>query len=79
MPSYSDNAYDVTNSFFKVLGLYSIPTKFHCCQTPNGRAKLGGGGGASCTPSIIGLSRTLSKIGLTLQVHVAQLVAAVVI
>ena len=45
MTSYSDNAYDVINFFFfKVLSLYSIPTKFHCCQTPNGRVKLGGGG-----------------------------------
>ena len=38
MTSYSDNAYDVTYFLFrKVLGLYSIPTKFHCCQTLNGR------------------------------------------
>ena len=41
--SYSDNAYDITN-FFVVLKsswpiLYS--TKFHCCQTTNGRVKLG--------------------------------------
>ena len=27
----------------KVLGLYCIPTKFHCSQRPNGRVKLGGG------------------------------------
>ena len=60
MTSYSDNAYDVTNFFvfFLVLSLYSIPTEFHCCQTPNGRVKLP-------TLSIIGVSRTLSKIGLT--------------
>ena len=44
MTSYSDNTYDVTNFllFRNVLGLYSIPTKFHCCQMPNGRVKLGG-------------------------------------
>ena len=44
MMSYSDNAYDVTNFllFWKVLGLYSIPTKLHCFQTPNGRVKPGG-------------------------------------
>ena len=28
--------------FWKVLDLYCIPTKFHCCQTPNGRVNLGG-------------------------------------
>ena len=46
MTSYSGNTYDITNffCFFKVLDLYFIPTKFHCCQTPNGRVKLGGGG-----------------------------------
>ena len=43
--------------------LYSVPTKFHCCQTPNGRVKLGEGGGLSCPLSIIGVSRTLSKKG----------------
>ena len=45
MTSYSDNAYDVTNFvllFWKVLGLYSILTKFHCCQTPRGRVKRRG-------------------------------------
>ena len=61
MTSYSDSAYDVTKFFvvLKVPGLYSIPTKFHSCQTPNCRVKLGG-----LPPSIIGVSRTLSKIGL---------------
>ena len=49
--------------FWKVLSLCSIPTKFHCCQTPNGRVKLGGGG-LFAPPSIIGVSGTLSKIGL---------------
>ena len=32
MTSYSDNGYDVTNYFvffFKVLSLYSVPTRFH--------------------------------------------------
>ena len=63
MTSYSDNAYDVTNFllFWKVLGLYCIPTKFHCCQTPNGRVNLGG---AFCPLSNIGVARTPSKIGL---------------
>ena len=54
MTSYSDNAYDITNFllFSKVIGLYSNPTKFHCCQIPNGRVKPGGGDGAFCPPSV---------------------------
>ena len=49
--SYLDNAYDITN-FFVVLKSswpkrYSCPAKFHCCQMPNARVKLGGGGGFS--------------------------------
>ena len=46
MTSYSDNAYGVANFFcffLKSSCLYSIPTKFHCCQTPNARVKLRGG------------------------------------
>ena len=46
--SYSDSAYMTLPifccCFWYVVGLYSIPGKFHCCQTPNGRVKLGGGG-----------------------------------
>ena len=41
-----------------------IPSKFHCCQTPNGRVILGGR--LFCPPSNIGVSQTLSKIGLKL-------------
>ena len=40
MTSYSENAFDVINFLFcEVLGPHFIPTKFHCCQTPNGRVK----------------------------------------
>ena len=42
-----NNAYDVTNFLvvLKCFGLYCIPTKFHCCQTPNWGVNLGGGRG----------------------------------
>ena len=42
----TENAYNVTIFLvvLKVLGLYCIPIKFHCSQTPNGRVNLGGGG-----------------------------------
>ena len=33
--------------------MYCIPTKFHCCQTPNGRVNLGGGGGDFLPPLLV--------------------------
>ena len=46
---------------WNVLDLYSIPTKIHCCQTPNGRVKLGG---LPPSPSFKWTTRTPIKIGL---------------
>ena len=61
MASYSDNGYDITIFwlFWKVFGLYCIPTTFHCCQTPNGRVNVGGR--AFLPPPNIGVSWTPSK------------------
>ena len=52
----------------KVLGLYCIPTKFHCSQRPNGRVNLGGA--FLPPPSKIGCARTPSKIGLKICVNI---------
>ena len=45
--------------FWKILDLYYIPTKFHCCQTLNGRVNTGA---FLPPPSNIGCAQTPSKI-----------------
>ena len=66
MTSYSDNAYDVTNFFvvFKkswpILNSYKVSLfiRYQMAELSSG-----GGGGGCPSPSIIGVSRTPSKIG----------------
>ena len=70
MTSYPDNAYDVTNLFLVLKSSWPIlySYKVSLLSDTKWQSKAGGGGLTFCSsPSIIGVSRTPSKIGLNCQ------------